>query len=74
MVTYREKEHNLLMDIRNGKYQKDDHTYYNEFFELVTQLEKDFEYAADNTVLPEFPDILKIQEFIMNVNYQTIKG
>ena len=74
MVTYREKEHNLLMDIRNGKYQKDDHTYYKEFFELVTQLEKDFEYAADNTVLPETPDMLKIQEFIMNVNYQTIRG
>ena len=31
--TYREKEHDLLMSIRNGKYQKEDGTFQNEFFE-----------------------------------------
>ena len=53
MRTYRDKEHNLLMDIRNGKFQNNDHTFKQEFFELVDDLEKKFLYASENTVLPD---------------------
>nr|WP_300769772.1 nucleotidyltransferase domain-containing protein [uncultured Acetatifactor sp.] len=35
--TYREKEHNLLMDIRSGKYQKEDGTFHESFYERVSQ-------------------------------------
>lgn len=40
IITYREKEHNLLMKIRNGYFQKEDHTYRPEFFKLVDNLQK----------------------------------
>ncbi len=36
--TYREKDRNLLLDIRNGKYS------YEEIFEMVDEYEKDFKY------------------------------
>ena len=39
--TYREKEHNLLMDIRSGKYQKEDGTFHESFYEMLTDFEKD---------------------------------
>ena len=38
--TYREKEHNLLMDIRSGKYQKEDGTFHESFYEMLTDFEK----------------------------------
>lgn len=73
MHTYREKEHDLLMDIRAGKYQRDDHTYRDEFFELVNELEKNFQYAAEHTVLPDKPRWDEIQDFVMKVNRETIE-
>ena len=45
--TYREKEHDLLMSIRNGKYQKEDGTFQNEFFEMVDEYQYKMEQAID---------------------------
>ena len=72
MRTYREKEHDLLMDIRNGKFQKSDHTFHSSFFELVDSLEARFKHAAEHTVLPEKADMKRIQEFVMYVNLDTV--
>ena len=72
MRTYRDKEHNLLMDIRNGKFQNNDHTFKQEFFELVDDLEKKFLYASENTVLPDKPDWEQIEDFVMRVNRETV--
>ena len=72
MRTYRDKEHNLLMDIRNGKFQNNDHTFKQEFFELVDALEKKFIYASENTVLPDKPDWEQIEDFVMRVNRETV--
>lgn len=73
IVTYREKEHDLLMNIRNGKYLKNDKQPIPEFFDILNEYEKRFEYAAKNTSLPDKPDIKKIEEFRMNVNERVIK-
>ena len=35
IITYRESDHDLLMNIRNGVYMNEDHTYKPAFFELV---------------------------------------
>ena len=70
--TYREKEHDLLMDIRNGKFQNSDHTFKSEFFDLVSEWEKKFQYAAENTSLPEKADMVRIEEFVMKVNRKTV--
>ena len=71
--TYREKEHNLLMDIRSGKYQKEDGTFHEIFYEMLTDFEKRLHYAAENTDLPEEPDMEKVQELVMTINERVVR-
>lgn len=66
--TYRDKEHDLLMDIRNGKFVQEDGTYRQEFFEMVDEYEKRLKYDAENSPLPAKPDMKKIEELVMTVN------
>lgn len=61
--TYRENEHNMLMDIRSGKYQNIDHTFNSAFYDILSEYEKSFQYAANNTSLPDEPDMNKVQEY-----------
>jgi len=68
IITYREKEHGFLMDIRNGKYLDDNRQPIPEFFDMVNEYEKKLEYAKANTSLPEHPNYKKINEFVMSVN------
>ena len=72
MHAYRDVEHDLLMDIRNGRFQNSDHTFKPEFFDLVSEWEKNFQYAAMNTELPDKPDMERIEEFVMKVNKKTV--
>lgn len=74
IVTYREKEHDLLMDIRDGKYLDDNNQPIPEFFEMVRDYEKKMEYAKNNASLPKKPDYNKINEFVMNVNERVVRG
>lgn len=72
--TYRGKEHDWLMEIRNGKYLDENRQPIPEFFEIVDELEKRLEYAKKNTSLPEKPDYKKIDEFVLSVNERIVKG
>lgn len=74
IITYREAEHDLLMDIRNGKYLDQDRQPTSDFFDILNEYEKRFEYAKKNTSLPDVPDHGKINEFRMYVNEQIVKG
>lgn len=74
IVTYREKEHDFLMDIRNGKYLDDNRQPIPEFFELVDEYEKKIKYAKENTELPNNPDYQRIKEFVMSVNERIVRG
>lgn len=74
IVTYREAEHDLLMDIRNGKFLDDDKQPMPEFYEMVNDYEKRLEYAKNNTSLPDKPDYKKINEFVASVNERVVKG
>lgn len=71
--TYREKEHDLLMDIRFGKYQKEDGTFHESFYEMLSDFEKRLHYAAENTDLPEEPDMTKVQELVMTINERVVR-
>lgn len=71
--TYREKEHDLLMDIRYGKFQKEDGTFHESFYDMISDFEKRLAYAAEHTDLPEEPDLLKVQELVMTVNERVIR-
>ena len=73
ILTYREKEHDFLMDIRNGKYLDDNRQPVPEFFDMVNEYEKKLEYAKANTSLPEHPNYKKINEFVMSVNERIVK-
>lgn len=71
--TYREKEHDLLLQIRNGAYQKPDGSFRQEFYDIVTEYEERLHYAAKHTYLPDEPDMKKVEEFVMSVNERVIK-
>lgn len=71
--TYREKEHDLLMDIRFGKFQKEDGTFHESFYEMLSDFEKKLHYAAENTDLPEEPDMENVQELVMTINERVIR-
>lgn len=74
IVTCREAEHELLMDIRNGVYQKTDGTYRDEFYEILMDYENRLAYAAEHTALPEEPDYKAVEAFMMDVNERVVKG
>ena len=71
--TYRDKDHDFLMEIRNGKYITEDNQVLPEFFEIVDEFEKRLEYDAKNTDLPENPDYKRINEFMADVNMRAIQ-
>lgn len=71
--TYREKEHSLLMDIRFGKYQMEDGTFHESFYEMLSDFEKKLHYAAENTDLPEEPDMTRAQELVMAINERVVR-
>ena len=72
IITYREDDREFLLSIRRGAYQKEDHTYYPEFFELVSSFEAKLDYAKKHSELPEKPNMKQIEEFVMEVNKQVI--
>lgn len=72
--TYRDKEHSLLMDIRNGKYLDENRQPVPEFFEMVDELEQRLNYDKEHTNLPDNPDYKTINEFVASVNERVVKG
>ena len=74
IVTYRADEHDLLMDIRNGKYLDSNRQPIAEFYEMVDDFEKKLEYAKLHTNLPDNPDYKAINEFVASVNERVVKG
>ncbi|OOM05881.1 nucleotidyltransferase domain-containing protein [Clostridium saccharobutylicum] len=59
--TYREKEHDLLMDIRKGKYS------YDELFKLVELYDFNFKEASVKTTLPKEPDQAQVEELLISL-------
>ena len=74
IITYRSNEHDLLMSIRNGEFLDENRQPIPEFYDLLNEYEKRFEYAKTNTSLPKVPDYKRINEFKMYVNEKIVKG
>ena len=72
--TYRAKEQELLLSIRNGEFQKSDGMFRDEFYDMVSEYEKKLEYVAEHTALPEEPDMERVQEYVISVNEKVIRG
>ncbi len=74
IITYREKEQGLLMNIRKGKFLNSKNEPIPEFYEIVNELERRLDYAKNNTLLSEKPDYKRIEEFVMYVNERVVIG
>lgn len=72
IITYREKEREMLLAIRNGAYQKEDGSFRSEFFDMVNEYEQRVQYAKENTSLPETPNYKKVEELVMDVNKKSL--
>lgn len=71
--TYRKDEHELLMGVRNGDYQKADGSFREDFYDIVMAYEKRLHEAAANTDLPDEPDIEAVQDFVMKINERVVR-
>ena len=71
--TYREKEHDLLMDIRFGKYQTYEGTFSDSFYDMMREYERRLHYVAEHTDLPAKPDFKRVQELVMTINEMVIR-
>ena len=74
IVTYREKDHDFLMEIRNGKYLDENRQPIPEFFDIVDELKAKLDIAKQTTDLPDNPDYKKINEFVASVNERIVRG
>lgn len=74
IITYRAEEHELLMSIRNGEYLDGHRQPTTAFYDLLNEYEKRFDYAKQNTSLPDVPDYKRINEFKMCVNERIVRG
>lgn len=68
IITYRSKEHDFLMDIRNGKYLDENRQPTAEFYDIVDEMENRLEYLKEHTELPANPDYKRINKFLEEVN------
>ncbi len=73
IITYREIEHELLMEVRNGKFLDENNQPTDDFYDLLNEWQKRFEYAKENTSLPEKPDYKKVEELLIYLNEMSLK-
>lgn len=73
IITHRVADHDMLMEIRNGKYITENNDVVPEFFEMVDGYEKRLQYDIENTSLPDKPDYKRIKELVMDINENIIK-
>lgn len=64
IITKRISEHQLLMDLRNGKYT------FAEIFAMADRYQEEFAKATQVSVLPDQPDMEKIEQLLVEL-YQT---
>ena len=58
------------MSIKTGKYfNEEKNTFNTEFFDIVSDFDKRLLDAYNNTKLPEYPNSIKINKLIMEMNY-----
>lgn len=72
IYTYREKEHDFLMAIRNGQYLDDNRQPTEEFYKIVDKYEEKLDYLKDHTDLPDTVDKEKVKSFVASVNERVV--
>lgn len=72
--TNRSNDLKLLVKIRNGGFQREDKTFEREFYDILTDYEERLKKAAKESVLPDNPDMEKVEAFVEYVNRKVIEG
>lgn len=72
--THRREDLPTLIAIRKGGYMLPDGTFSPEFYELLEEYEHRLDEAAAKTVLPDHPDMEKVERFVERVNKFAILG
>ena len=73
IITYRKKEHDFLMDIRNGKYLDENEQPTDEFMDIIAGYEDKLKELAESSPLPDHPDYERIYQFVTEVNEEIVK-
>lgn len=74
IITYREKEHDFLMQTKRGLFVNEDGTLRKEFYDKLNEIEKEVEYATKHNILPKEPDMKELEEFVIECNKKFLKG
>ncbi|MBO4998280.1 MAG: nucleotidyltransferase domain-containing protein [Lachnospira sp.] len=72
--THRVDDLDLLIKIREGGFQKEDGTFCEEFYCILSDYENRLEMATNNSILPDNPDMDKVEAFVESVNKRAIEG
>lgn len=72
--THRTEDLELLLKIRTGGFQKEDHTFSKEFYDILAHYERELERATRESFLPDCPDMEKVEAFVEYVNRKAITG
>ncbi len=71
--THRTDDLELLRSIRRGDFQKEDKNFSDEFYAILSDYENRLERATKNTILPDNPDMEKVEAFVEYVNRKAIE-
>lgn len=74
IITHRKQDADLLRSIRRGDFQKEDKTFSDVFYQLLADYENRLERAVQRSVLPDNPDMEKVERFVEYVNRRAIDG
>lgn len=74
IITHRKDNLPVLLAIRKGDYMRQDGTFAPEFYELLEDYEHRLDEAAENTNLPDNPDMEKVEKFVERVNRYAVTG
>ena len=72
--TYRDKDHDFLMKIRNGNYLDENRQPTKEFYEIIDEYENRLDRLKTTTDLPETADMNKVMDFVAKVNEMVVSG
>lgn len=72
--THRKDDLPILLAIRRGDYMLTDGTFSTEFYEMLEEYEYKLDEAAVRTVLPDNPDMEKVEAFVEHINRYAVTG
>lgn len=72
--TNRKDDLTLLLKIRTGGFLKEDRTFDKEFYDILKDYEVRLEQATKKSILPDHPDMEKVEAFVEYINRKAIEG